>query len=587
MSDQLSPGVSFSEPREAPGEIASASTALGGMSGVAERGPVDSPVLIGSFFEYQKIFGGFYLGSPLPYAVKAFFDNGGQSLYVNRNGHYTDVTSRTSLDMVSALLQLQGDGPANTFLLNASSPGAHGNALAVTPTRVDTLVATGAGLAVSAQTSYVVSDIRQLYVGAQVAIKDHMTPTKLLRVIITSIDPVAKRIVFASATPSDVIAAGDVFLEEFSLGVYRGGVLQETIVQLSMSTTAGDRYFLDAINTGDPMRQILVKTNNALALSNTVDPRPATSGTSLPFTTGSDGTTVADADVIGSAAGPTGLYSFDTIEDVNLLAVPGRCTTTIHQGLITYAEGRGFIFAILAVNKGQTPAQAKTYVTTTSNLYSEYASVYYPWVKKTDPVTGLLGTFSPEGDIMGVYARTDATRGVQKAPAGTPDGRLMNVLGPERDLTLTDRNSLYPANINMLCAFPGKGTVVWGSRTLSTSQFQQIPVRRVFNFVKLSLKAGTMWVVFEENSAATRARVRKSVAAFLLRLWRRGVLKGAKASEAFTVVCDESNNPPSVENAGQLICRISLAVSRPAEFVSFELVQDTRALDAELAAAGV
>ena len=588
-AEQLSPGTNFTEPREGPVDIASASTAIGAMEAIAEKGPVGSPQLLGSLEGYKQIFGQPYLASPGYRAVKAFFENGGSSLWFSRAGHYDTIGDKSTLDMVSALLQLQGDGPANTFLLNATSPGAHGNALAVVPTRVDTLAATGGALAASAQTSYVVSDVRRLYVGAQVHIKDTVAPTtNNLRVIITSIDPTAKRIMFPSATPAGAITAGNVYLEEFNLSTYKGGVAQTPSYSLmSMSTTAGSKYFMTVINKGDPADHILVKTNDALVLSNTVDPRPATSSTSLPFTSGSDGTTPTDADFVGDSAGGTGLYAFDTIEDINLLAIPGRCTATVHAGITTYVEYRGFIFGVLATNSGLTPEQAKTYVDTTANLYSEFAAIYYPWIKATDPVTGVLGTFSPEGDIMGVYARVDATRGVQKAPAGTPDSKLVNVLGVERTLTKTDRDLLYPANINTINAFKGKGTVLWGSRTLALGQFRQIPVRRVFLFARMSIKAGTMWVTFEENNATTRARVRKSVGAWLLRQWRRGVLKGKTASEAFYILCDETNNPPSVENAGNLKCRVGLAVSRPAEFLDFELVQDTRALDKELAEAGI
>jgi phage tail sheath protein FI len=161
------------------------------------------------------------------------------------------------------------------------------------------------------------------------------------------------------------------------------------------------------------------------------------------------------------------------------------------------------------------------------------------------------------------------------------------VLGVERTLTSADRDLLYPSNVNPVLAKTGEGILVFGSRTLANSTFRQINVRRVFNFVKRSLNSGLQWVVFEPSDATTRGRVRAAVNVFLLRQWRNGLLKGTKATDAFYVVCDETNNPPSVELAGQLVCKIGLAIARPAEFVTFQLVQDTRAVDAELAQAGL
>lgn len=594
MSEQLSPGIAFSEPRVAPVDIQSASTSIGSMVGVAERGPSDDPVLCGSLPQAQSIFGELgYAGSPLLISAKAFFDNGGKSLYISRVLHYSDATDPTSYDAVAATVQLSGTGPANTALFAASSPGSHGNDLSLTTTRIDTQVTVGGALTVAAHTSYEVTDPRRLYVGAQVDIRDSVTPANHVRVVVTRIN--GKIIYFASATPSGAITIGNVFLEEEEIVVLRSGTFVERIRRLAWAATAGKLYFKEKINNNDPARQIVVETDDALAFSNTVDPRPLDDTYVVGTTTaGDDGTAPDDDDHIGAAnadgGAGTGLYAFDKIDDMNLLAIPGRCSAAVHQAIITYLENRALPaqFGILSVNEETTPADAVEYVTVTANLYSEYVAIYYPWLQVSDALTGLLTTRSGEGDAMGVYARTDATRGVQKAPAGTPDGKLNNVLGPERVLTKADQDLLYPVGINMFISKKGKGTLVWGSRTLGVgSEFDQINVRRVFNFVKLSLDAGTQFLVFEENNDATRAKVRKTVGAFLLRMWRRGILKGATADEAFTIKCDRENNPASVENSGTLVCRIGLAVSRPAEFIEFELVQDTRAIDAELAAAGV
>jgi hypothetical protein len=415
-----------------------------------------------------------------------------------------------------------------------------------------------------------------------------------IRFIVTRLDSGTNTVYFSSLTPgANIPSSSPVYLEEVDFLVYRSGNFLERIAKLAMSSLAPN-YFMTVINNNDPARQIDILTDNALVAAAAVDPRPDNQSNTL-LLNGSDGTTPNDTDHIGDPTTDAthtgrGLYALDVVHDqINILAVPGRTSAAVHKAVITYVEQSVYqdMFAILDPPSGQTPSQIQTYVAATANLYSEYAAIYYPWVKANDPITGILTTYPPSGDIMGVYARTDAQRGVQKAPAGTPDGQIANVLGVERTLTSADRDLLYPSNVNPVLAKTGEGILVFGSRTLANSTFRQINVRRVFNFVKRSLNSGLQWVVFEPSDATTRGRVRAAVNVFLLRQWRNGLLKGTKATDAFYVVCDETNNPPSVELAGQLVCKIGLAIARPAEFVTFQLVQDTRAVDAELAQAGL
>ncbi len=586
MAEQLSPGTEFTEPRSGAPVISAASSSIASIVGICERGPINRPVLIGGYDKFTKIFGSRVYGSYVPGSVKGFFDNGGKSLYIVRVGHYTTITDASTLDAVKATLQLLGDGASNTALISASSHGLHGNALGLSTVRQDSLIGTAAAGFPGVASSVVVSDVRRLYVGAQVRLTNGVNNA---RGVVSRIDETSKTIYFTAAvTPlaAAVAAPASVYLEEVDFLVYRNGSFQKRYAQLAMSTLSGSKYFKDAINTNDPEDQIEVTTDNAHTLTSSSDPRPVDI-TNTAFASGSDGTLPNDTDHVGSTSSKTGLYALDSVDDVVNVAIPGKVSATVHNAMLAYTEGRKDMFAVLDTNVAQTPAAVKTSIQTTENLYSEYGAVYYPWLKITDQDTGLLTLYPPSGFIMGVFARNDAARGVQKAPAGTPDGRLVNVLGPERDLDKTDRDSLYPANINPIISMAGRGTVIYGARTLSTGDFRSLNIRRVFNFLKRSLDEGTKFIVFEPNDADTRALVRKTVGAFLLRQWRRKVLMGAKAADAFFITCDETNNPPSVQNAGQLICRIGLAVAKPAEFITFELVQDTRALDAELNAAGV
>ena len=143
----------------------------------------------------------------------------------------------------------------------------------------------------------------------------------------------------------------------------------------------------------------------------------------------------------------------------------------------------------------------------------------------------------------------------------------MNITRGEHDL-------LNPAGINVIRAFPGRGIRVWGARTLSSdTTWRYINVRRLFNYIEASILGGTQWVVFEPNDLDLWQRIRRTINAFLLRLWRDGALFGATPDEAFYVKCDDETNPPDFVDAGQVTCEIGIAPVKPAEFVVFRLAQ--------------
>jgi phage tail sheath protein FI len=149
-------------------------------------------------------------------------------------------------------------------------------------------------------------------------------------------------------------------------------------------------------------------------------------------------------------------------------------------------------------------------------------------------------------------------------------------MGLEMQISKSEQDSLNPAGINCIRAFPGRGIRVWGARTISSdASWRYINVRRLFNFVEKSIEVGTQWVVFEPNDMDLWERIKRDVRAFLNRVWRDGALFGATADEAFYVKCDAELNPPSVRDAGQVIIEIGLAPVKPAEFVIFRISQWT------------
>ena len=166
--------------------------------------------------------------------------------------------------------------------------------------------------------------------------------------------------------------------------------------------------------------------------------------------------------------------------------------------------------------------------------------------------------------------------------AGEIIGRVLGTIGTETDLSDDDRGVMYSANINPVEDLPGVGRALMGSRTLEDGEFNQINVRRTFIFFRASLKDGTRFVLFEPNTKATRAKVRRTVAAFMETEWRKNNLEGDIADEAFFVVCDESNNPAITINQGKMFVSVGVNIPKTTEFLVIEIQQDQRGIEASL-----
>ena len=183
----------------------------------------------------------------------------------------------------------------------------------------------------------------------------------------------------------------------------------------------------------------------------------------------------------------------------------------------------------------------------------------------------------PSGHMAGIWARNDDTRGVHKAPANEV---VRGAITLELNITKAEHDLLNPDGINCIRAFPGRGIRVWGARTLSSDPaWRYLNVRRLFNYIEESILEGTQWVVFEPNDIRLWGRVKRTINAFLLRVWRDGALFGATPDQAFFVKCDERTTRPRSVDAGQLIVEIGIAPVKPAEFVVFRIAQFSGAPD--------
>ncbi len=205
---------------------------------------------------------------------------------------------------------------------------------------------------------------------------------------------------------------------------------------------------------------------------------------------------------------------------------------------------------------------------------SMFAALYYPWIKVANPrENGRLISVPPCGHMMGVWGRTDETRGVYKAPANeVPRG----VIDIAYDTNFREQELLNPLGINCIRRFPNRGIRIWGARTLvepEKTEWRYISVRRLISYIAKSIELGTQWAVFEPNDEDLWARVRRTVTSFLERIWREGALFGASPEQAFYVKCDAELNPPETMILGRLYIEVGVCPVRPAEFVIFRLSQ--------------
>ena len=288
-------------------------------------------------------------------------------------------------------------------------------------------------------------------------------------------------------------------------------------------------------------------------------------------------------DYVGDVVDRTGFAGLEAVEEVTMLCVPDLMSAyqqgaidldtvpAVQTAMIAHCELMGDRVAILDPPPGFNAQQIKAWRVDKARYDSMYATLYWPWIQTMNPATGLLSFMPPSGHVAGIWSRNDDTRGVHKAPT---DKVVRGAVDLEIKITRKEQDLLNPEGINCIRAFPGRGIRVWGARTLSLDPaWRYINVRRLFNFLEESILNGTSWVVFEPNDQALWAKIRRTIAAFLIMQWRAGALFGSTPDDAFYVKCDSETNPEESIDAGQVVCEIGVAPVKPAEFVIFRLAQ--------------
>ncbi len=526
------PGVYIEEVPSGVRTISGVATSVTAFVGRALRGPTDddplSPVAIFSFGDFNRTFGGLWLGSALGFAVRDFFLNGGgQALIVRcfRPGSGPDK-ARAELD-------------ANTLALIAATPGAWGNALRV---RID--LDTRPLLPGEAANSLFNLTVKDTRTGQLESFRNvSVTPDHARRIDrVLADESTLIRVNTAAVTPIPANAP-----------------LAHAVVP------AGEDLFSDAV----PARYSVV-----------VNAGKATDGLSL-----------RRAEISDPALEATkrGIYALLKADIFNLLCVPAHKLRSDPDvalpvdvevpALIDDAAAfckRQRAFFIVDPPYGSTKDSIKTFQT--GITATNYAALFFPTLRQPNPLhDDQMEDFDPCGAVAGIFARTDAQRGVWKAPAGL-DARLVGV--PSLSVSLSDQENglLNPLGINCLRSLPAAGRVVWGSRTLEgsdrlASEWKYIPVRRTALFLEESLYRGTQWVVFEPNDEPLWAQIRLNIGAFMQTLFRQGAFQGRTPREAYFVKCDGESTTQDDINRGIVNIHVGFAPLRPAEFVVIRIQQ--------------
>ena len=294
---------------------------------------------------------------------------------------------------------------------------------------------------------------------------------------------------------------------------------------------------------------------------------------------GSDGAPPGPLALKGSRAAKTGIYALEDADLFNILCVPRDDADVglLSEALAYAAERRAFMILDFP-SSVDTMVEAKQWLSSNATLRHKNAAIYFPRIHIADPLEqGRLRAFPTCGALAGLYARTDAARGVWKAPAGT-EASLRGVQKLDYLLTDPENGVLNPLGINAIRTFPVYGTVAWGGRTLEgadalASEWKYVPVRRLALFLEESLFRGTKWVVFEPNDEPLWAQIRLNIGAFMQGLFRQGAFQGQTPREAYLVKCDKETTTQADINLGIVNILVGFAPLKPAEFVIIKIQQ--------------
>jgi uncharacterized protein len=510
--------------------ITGVATSIAAFVGWANQGPT-TPQLVLSWSDYKRTYGGLYQGAPLGYAVSHFFANGGSQAYIIRLTASDAATASTTLASGSGGTRGGGTSLGTTeasgILISAANPGAWGNNYGI-------------------------------------GIKNQKDATG---------NPTGRFGLQVVYEPGGAISA--VVVESFENLYFK-------------SPDSQGRYLADIVNaqsnfiTAGGGSLTAAPEDIAITASQILGATKATQGADgtmlTPSVPGSPG--AFENALLDPANGVGGVNQLAHVDIFNLLCVPGGLDPATISTLEAFCvKHRAFMIVDCAptdtfssLQKSNGPNSSITGTPGTN------AAFYFPWIVAPDPLNqGGTGPFPPCGCVAGIYAATDGSRGVWKAPAGTA-ASLTGIIGPTIVLNDADNGFLNPVAVNCIRSLSASGTVVWGARTLQGndeigSQWKYVPVRRLALYIEESLYRGTQWAVFEPNDEPLWASLRLNIGSFMQTLFRKGAFEGQTPQDAYFVKCDDETTSQADISLGIVNVLVGFAPLVPAEFVVIQIQQ--------------
>ena len=540
-------------------------TAGAAIIGPTVKGKVGIPTLVTSYSDYTNKFGATFLSGSNTYSYFTsitaynYFNNGGTSLLVTRvvTGSFTSATS----SFISASAFSAG-APYNTspFELATISKG-------------EIMNSTGPSGAVGTLLSGSADNFRWQITNANTS---SGTFTLLLRQGNDS-----------TVFPSIIETWGPLSLDPYSSN-YIEKVIGNQVENIASDN--GEFYIQTSGSYANNSSYIYVKSVNQSTpnyLDNVGNPKAQYTGSIPQNASGSFGAAVGKLfyggdnkyyENITAATNIQGIPASAYTESISLLAnkdafnynvliAPGLMTdmtgvaASAITSMITVAQNRGDMMVVFDSSKYGT--QINSVLTNTAGYDTSYAATYWPWIKTVDPNTANQVWVPASTMIPSVYAFNDSVAAPWFAPAGVNRGLIPVATQAERVLTQGNRDTLYQANINPISTFPNTGIVVFGQKTLQKRQssLDRINVRRLLIELKNYISQVADTFVFEQNNAVTRNNFLAVINPYLASVQQQQGLN------AFKVVMDESNNPPTVVDNNQMVGQIYLQPTRTAEFI--------------------
>ena len=635
MAQLTYPGVYVEEVSSGVRPIAQASTSIAAFVGVAERGPMGEAVKVFNFTDYQTRYGEFLPGSFLSHAVYQFFNNGGTQCYVVRVTGANPATAniviadRTAANPEASLtLSATSPGVWGNGLTLAIADGTNdpGNEFKMSVHRQEELTPLEVfdNLSMAPNFANFVETVNKtskyIRVTANSANNNAQPGSSMGALPPQSLEGTGRnsfRINIDDDGYQDVNLEGAPMNSAASIASAIQAAVRKLRRLRSSTNQNAFNNFTCQVSNG-----VLLLTSGAAGLSSAVHVAPASSSSqdaaallglgqlnggreilgaamtrpqnNPPGTPPDNYYRIGDsalpsAGVIAVQPGSDGaaittdqpyidaLRALDDKEDASLLAVPGIGSPALVGAAMSYCANRSlsdYFFIGEMSQDDDTVEEAKTFRDAITPKNS-YGAIYAPWVRMLDP-TGKSAEpilVPPSGYVAGLYAKTDAQRGVWKAPAGTAVA-LAGGVGLAVHLTDIQQGNLNPININVIRQFAGAGIVLWGARSLSSDpEWTYIPVRRMAIFLRVSIYRGIQWAVFEPNDEDLWSSLRLNIGSFMMNLFRQGAFQGATPAQAFFVKCDHETTTQDDINAGAVNVWVGFAPLRPAEFVVVKISQ--------------